>query len=70
METLLQKLQKNWFKILKSPALDDQIRIASELECKMTELDKMRQAAEQQLEAIEALPGAILREVFDFEEDN
>ena len=29
----------------------------------------MRQAAEHQLEAIEALPGAILREVFDFEED-
>ena len=26
-------------------------------------------AMEQQLEAIEALPGAILREVFDFEED-
>jgi len=26
----------------------------------MTELDKMRQASEQQLEAIEALPGAML----------
>ncbi len=35
----------------------------------MTDLDKMRQAAEQQLEAVESLPGAILREVFDFEED-
>jgi len=28
----------------------------------------MRHAAEQQLEAIEAHPGAILREVFDFED--
>lgn len=51
------------------PTTDDQIRIANGLERKMAELDKMRQAAEQQLEAIEALPGAILREVFDFEED-
>ena len=58
------------FKIPLPPTLDDQIRIANELERKTVELDKMRQAAEQQLEAIEALPGAILREVFDFEEDN
>ena len=57
------------FKIPLPPTTDDQIRIASELERKMIELDKMRQTAEQQLEAIEALPGAILREVFDFEED-
>ena len=56
-------------KIPLPPTIDDQIRIASELERKMAELNRMRQAAEQQLEAIEALPGAILREVFDFEED-
>ncbi|MDO8745368.1 MAG: hypothetical protein Q7J76_09710 [Candidatus Brocadiaceae bacterium] len=31
--------------------------------------NKTRQAADKQLKAIEALPGAILREVFDFEED-
>ena len=31
--------------------------------------NKTRQAANKQLKAIEALPGAILREVFDFEED-
>jgi len=48
------------------PALDDQIRIATELERKMAEVEKMRQAADKELEAIEALPGAILREVFDF----
>ena len=57
------------FSIPLPATLDDQIKIAGELECKMTELDKMRQAAEQQLEAVESLPGAILREVFDFEED-
>lgn len=31
--------------------------------------NKTRQAADKQLKAIEALPGAILREVFDFEEE-
>ncbi len=31
--------------------------------------NKTRQVANKQLKAIEALPGAILREVFDFEED-
>jgi len=50
------------------PTLDDQIAIASELERKMAEVNKIRQATDRQLEAIEALPGAILREVFDFEE--
>ena len=30
--------------------------------------NKTRQAADKQLKAIESLPGAILREVFDFEE--
>jgi hypothetical protein len=29
----------------------------------------MREMAQRQNEAIEALPGAILREVFDFEEE-
>ncbi|MGB3459785.1 MAG: restriction endonuclease subunit S [Halobacteriota archaeon] len=51
------------------PTLNDQIRIASELERKMAEIEKMRHAANNQLEAIEALPGAILRMAFDFEEE-
>ena len=51
------------------PTLDDQITIASELERKMAEVNKIQQAADRQLEAIEALPGAILREVFDFERE-
>jgi type I restriction enzyme S subunit len=51
------------------PTLDDQKRIASELERKLAEIEKMRQAADNQLEAIEALPGAILRVAFDFEEE-
>jgi len=57
------------FKIPLPPTLDDQIRIASELERKMAEIEKMRQAADNQLEAIEALQGAILRVAFDFEEE-
>lgn len=44
--------------------------IGNYLSIRFAELNRMRQAAEQQLEAIEALPGAVLREVFDFEEDN
>jgi type I restriction enzyme S subunit len=56
------------FKIPLPPTLDDQIAIANELERKMEEIEKMRQAADKQLEAVEALPGAILREFFDFEE--
>ena len=52
------------------PSSNDECNyIGNYLNIKFAELDKMRQAAEQQLEAIEALPGGILREVFDFEED-
>lgn len=50
--------------------LSDQTRIATELERKMAEIETMRQAADSELEAISSLPGAILREVFDFEEEN
>ena len=53
-------------KIPLPPALDDQIIIANKLERKMTEIEAMRQAALRQKEAVEAMPGAILREVFDF----
>ncbi|MCK4732624.1 MAG: restriction endonuclease subunit S [Methanophagales archaeon] len=56
-------------KIPLPPTLDDQITIANELERKMAETEKMRQAADNQLEAIDALPGAILRMAFDFEEE-
>lgn len=48
------------------PTLEDQIAIANELERKMAEVDTVHQASDSQLEAIEAMPGAILREVFDF----
>ena len=58
-----------FLKIPLPPTLDDQIRIASELERKMAEIEKMCQAADKQLEAVEALPGAILRVAFDFEEE-
>ena len=52
------------------PTLFDQIAIAAELERKMAELEKARQAAQRQVEAIEALPGAILHEVFDFDKES
>ncbi len=51
------------------PTYDDQVTIANELERKMTEVERMRQAVHIQLEAVEALPTAILSEVFDFSEE-
>jgi len=62
---ITKELVRN-FEIPLPPTLDDQIAIASELERKMAEVNKIRQATDRQLEAIEALPGAILREVFNF----
>ncbi len=47
----------------------DQIAIANELERRMAEIEKLLKAADKQMEAINALPGAILEEVFDFEEE-
>ncbi|MBA3036289.1 MAG: hypothetical protein FP814_07320 [Desulfobacterium sp.] len=55
---------------LKVPLPSNSNTSAAELDRKMAELEKARQAAERQLEAIKMLPGAILREVFDFEEEN
>jgi len=46
------------------PPLTEQRTIAARLEAEMAEVQRMRQAAERQLEAINALPGALLREVF------
>ncbi|HUV02091.1 MAG TPA: restriction endonuclease subunit S [Desulfobacteria bacterium] len=46
--------------------IDDQIAIASELEHKMAEVEKMRQAALRQKEAISAMHGAVLGEVFPY----
>jgi len=54
------------FEIPLPPIIDDQIAIANELERKMAELSTLHQASDSQLEAIKAMPGAILREVFDF----
>ncbi len=49
------------------PTLDEQVIIAGDLEQKMKDVEKLREAARKQWEAIEVLPGAILREVFGFE---
>lgn len=47
---------------------DDQIKIAEILSEKLTSVEQMRKAALQQKEAVEALQGALLREVFPYKE--
>ena len=49
--------------------IGDQIRIAKELEDKIVAVENMRKASLKQQAAIEAMQGAILREVFDFQEE-
>lgn len=49
------------------PTIDDQLTIANKLEKKAINIEKMRYAATIQLEAIEAMPAAMLRGVFDFD---
>jgi type I restriction enzyme S subunit len=49
------------------PTLDDQIAMADGLQQKMAQVEKVQQATDIQLAAIEAFAGAILREAFDFE---
>jgi len=40
--------------------------LAAELDRKLSKVESMRRAAERQIDAISAIPGAILREAFDF----
>lgn len=47
-----------------------QKQIAEKLDKDMKEIEKVAQAVDIQLETIQALPAAILREVFDFQEAN
>lgn len=49
---------------------DEQIKISQELERKMSGLEKMRQAALKQKEAISAMKGAILRESIPYTEND
>lgn len=48
------------------PKVGVQHSIAKELEQKISESEKIQRAANRQIEAVEALAGAILREAFDF----
>jgi len=50
--------------------IDKQIAIAELLENKLEEIEGIRKIVDIQLEAIHALPAAILRKVFDFQEAN
>lgn len=70
---IMQGLNTDIVKNLRFPIpldFNKQIMICKKLEIKMAEVEKMRQAALQQLETIQAFPGAIFREVFDFQEAN
>ncbi len=49
--------------------IDKQVAIVKQIEAKLSHIENMRQASNRQLEAVEAFSGAILREVFDFDED-
>jgi type I restriction enzyme S subunit len=50
--------------VIPLPPLDEQRGIAARLSEQIEPLERMRQEAQAQLEAIEALPGALLEEVF------
>jgi type I restriction enzyme S subunit len=50
------------------PTLDDQIAIANELEQQLAEVERVCHAALRRKEAVAALQGAMLREVFPYEE--
>jgi type I restriction enzyme S subunit len=70
---IMQGLNTDIVKNLRFPIPSDfneQIKICKKLENKMGEVEKMRESALKQLETIQALPAAILREVFDFQEVN
>jgi len=50
--------------------IEEQITIANQLEDKMTEIEKMRQAMLKQKEAVDVVQEAILREVFPYRESH
>ncbi len=68
---IMQGLNTDIVKKLSFPlplTIEEQIRIADEVGRKMEEVEKARKVATRQLEAIEALQGAVLRDLFDFHE--
>lgn len=68
---IIKGLTRNYIEnipVLLPPMIDDQMAIANQLERKMVEVEKLRKAGDSQSEAVGALPGAVLREVFEFEE--
>jgi len=50
------------------PTEREQIKVSQELQRKMNELEKMKQATLRQKDAISAMQGAILREIFPYKE--
>lgn len=63
-------MQKLWKLLVPIPSnVQERDALIDQIERGMADVEKMRQATLHQKEAIEALPGAILREAFDFEEE-
>lgn len=60
----------NSFKVLAPEDETQQSKIANEIKDKLNAVDGITNKIDSQLEAIQALPSAILREVFDFQEAN
>ena len=49
---------------MRLPPLAEQVQIVAELTASMASVEKARLAAQQQLHMVQALPAALLREVF------
>lgn len=64
--TEITKTQVEKTKIVIPDDVDLQVTIARELQSRLTHVEAMRQAAFKQVEGIESLSAAILREAFDF----
>jgi len=56
------------FEVPFPPTVDEQIKIAEELEHRLEEVQRMKEAAIKEKDAIAAMQGAILKEVFPFKE--
>jgi hypothetical protein len=50
--------------VIPVPGLDDQRRVVADLAAELAEIDRAKAALEAQRNAIDALPAALLREVF------
>jgi len=72
-QTTITNISQGNLKRVKIPVankISEQKEIVQKIETRLLELETLQHASEKQSEAIQALPAAILREVFDFQEAN